>query len=1049
MTYDIPPPLQHKEKIIFGLTFSQLAYALPTFLLAFFIIFKLPLPIEISGAIALLPVSLAGFLMFFDGKKRITDLTRHLRNQEAEVNSDTLKQIIDIKKVENDLVQTSKSRLSILEIIPLNFMIKTEEEKASIISSFQKFLNSLSFPIQIHISSNIIDLKGHFNYLEKQTERYPELFNSYKEFIKSSIEDNNIKNRQFYIIIKEKDNLEIQTKVCEEKLRSLGLKVRRLNTKQLTRLFSEYVANKEEKELKENEVVENSTHFLLSPKKIAFYHDFFIVNNKHCKVLTVTGYPHSVEMGFLDKIISSGEDYDISLHIEPFPIETTMIQLNRELQKQQSDLYVDSKKGILNPSLDIKYKSTRSVLEDLQKGKQKLFNVSLYIICKGSEEAKLQEVIKEILDSRPEKAQKLLPPPNLLETFSEEIKKKAKEEATLLTKKVKADLDGLMIQSKNPTFQMMPSYESMLPLARDSLEVKRNIHTTGLSAFFPFSSPFLDIEDDGVLLGLNKNRIPYIKNIFHLTNANGIILATSGAGKSYFTKLLISRQFMNGCDVIIIDPQGEYLAITEHYKGETITISKDSDTIINPLDLMGHEYLEKRLSLMDLFQIMFGDLTEVQKSILDKAVDLTYGRKGIHKKSWKEKNTPTMQDLYQTLKTLEKKAVHQERVTYRALLNRLGMYTDKGVFSFLNRQTNINFSKNFVCFNIGSMPKQVKPVIMYLVLDYVYMKMKESLKRKLLVIDEAWSLLQTAEESSYVFEIVKTCRKFNLGLLMITQDVADLVGSRAGHAVLANTSYTFLLRQKHAVISNVAKTFNLSQAEKEYLVTAEKGQGILILENEHQELEVIASPKEHELITTNPDEMIAKTEKKKGKVSEKEDINIELDIEQDVYLAKELSIEEQNFLVNNDYVLGNFHNLTDKHHQKHYVKKRLPESPLHTYYVDLIYQEIVKYTDKVVKKRTAEPDIIFTNKAGEEIAIEVETGMGLKKKKKEHDKKFLARKEEYSKKCYIFPVTTRLKSSYTRHQLPLFFRLQIIEFMQLQFSNKKNSIIVRKFNCTK
>ena len=459
---------------------------------------------------------------------------------------------------------------------------------------------------------------------------------------------------------------------------------------------------------------------------------------------------------------------------------------------------------------------------------------------------------------------------------------------------------------------------------------------------------------------------------------------------SYFTKLLLSRQFMNGCDIIIIDPQGEYLAITEHYKGETITISKDSDTIINPLDLMGHEYLEKRLSLMDLFQIMFGDLTEIQKAILDKAVDLTYGKKGINRDNWKAKTPPKMQDLYQTLKGLEGRCASQERVTYRALLNRLGMYCENGVFSFLNRDTDINFDNQFVCFNIGAMPKQVKPVVMYLVLDFVYMRMKNSLKRKLLVIDEAWAMLQTAEESSYVFEIVKTCRKYNLGLLMITQDVADLVASKAGHAVLANTSYTFLLRQKPAVISNVAKTFNLSQAEKDYLVTADKGQGVLILENEHQELEVIASPKEHQLITTNPDEMIRKGEKKKGKKKKQEDVKIKLDIEQDVHTAWNKNVEEKVFLANNGYQLGSYHNLEKSKQKEYFVKDRPPQGYLHTYYVDLIYQEIRKYTKKVEKSSTQNPDIVFTNKVGEEIVIEVETGIDVKykNKKKYHNEKF-------------------------------------------------------------
>ncbi len=279
-----------------------------------------------------------------------------------------------------------------------------------------------------------------------------------------------------------------------------------------------------------------------------------------------------------------------------------------------------------------------------------------------------------------------------------------------------------------------------------------------------------------------------------------------------------------------------------------------------------------------------------------------------------------MEDLHQVLTNLERKCASQEKVTYRALLNRLRMYTDKGVFSFLNKETNINFTNNFVCFNIGSMPKQVKPVIMYLVLDYVYMRMKNSLKRKILVIDEAWSLLQTAEESSYIFEIVKTCRKFNLGLLMITQDVADLVNSKAGHAVLANTSYTFLLRQKPAVITNIIKTFNLSNHEKEYLISAEKGQGILILENEHQELQVIASSKEHELITTNPDEI--NNQNKPQEQPKKPDTNITLDLNKGFYLIEGLTLEEQNFLNNNDYKAGNFHGLKKDQPKLYFVKNR-------------------------------------------------------------------------------------------------------------------------------
>lgn len=1011
MSYDIPPPLQHKERIIFGLTFIQLAYAFPTLLLIVLIILKTPLPIEVSGIISMLLIALAVFFMFFDGLNKVKNWYNYLRNPEVEVLSEKLKEIVDIQKIEKTTVHQANNKLAILEIIPMNFMLKTEEEQEGIIVGFQKFLNSLDFPIQIHVTSNPIHLNKHFHYLtntikekevkEKEKEKLQSLQNSYVDFIKESITENNIQNRNFYIIIKEKDDLEMQVKICTDKLQSLGVKVKQLGMKEIVAFFEAYISGGKKKKLKKEEV-KDVAHFTYSPEKVHFFPDYFTIDERFCKVLAVNGYPHSVEMGFLDKIISSGEKYDISVHIEPFPIETTMVQLNRELQKQQSDLYVDSKKGILNPSLDIKFKSTKKVLEDLQKGRQKLFNVSLYIMCKGE----------------------------------------TKEEVELLAKQVKADLDALMIQSKIPLFQMMEAYASLLPLANNKLKLNRNIHTEGLAAFFPFSSPFLDIENDGILLGLNKNKIPYIKNIFHLANANGIILATSGSGKSYFTKLLLSRQFLNGCDVIIIDPQGEYLAITNHYNGECITISKNSKTIINPLDLMGHDYLEKRLSLMDLFQIMFGDLNELQKSILDRAVDMTYEDKGINKKDFESSEPPVLSDLYAMLLKLASSVPKQEEVTYRALLNRLLMYTEKGVFGFLDRQTQINFDNKFVCFNIGSMPKQVKPVVMYLVLDYVYMKMKDTQGRKLLVIDESWSLLQTAEESSYIFEIVKTCRKYNLGLLMITQDVADLVGSKAGHAVLANTSYTFLLRQKPAVMSNISRTFNLSQAEKDFLVSASLGTGILILENEHQEIEVIASPEEHKLITTNPDEMIKLSEQKTPKEPKvkKESESANLDLTKIVFPAKGLTTLQVNVLNNHGYMMKKGYDLRSGPHT-HYVKERHPESLEHTLSVGVILEEIKKHTKKVWAYQTKKPDIIFKNKNGQEIVLEIETGKELKKHRDRTDKKFADAKKKYRDRVYIVLTDKDMRNSYAKYKITTLLKSDMLEFIRLQFSGKMNADI--------
>src|SRR3990167_8700951 len=418
-------------------------------------------------------------------------------------------------------------------------------------------------------------------------------------------------------------------------------------------------------------------------------------------------------------------------------------------------------------------------------------------------------------------------------------------------------------------FKMLQGYKSIVPVSEDALSIRRNITTYSLSAFFPFTSPFLQLDNTGVWLGLNRNNIPIIRDIFKLSNSNGIILASSGSGKSYFAKLLIARYLLNGTKVMVVDPQGEYKNLVNVFNGELIELSRTSKTMINPLDLMGHDYSEKRLSLMDLMPVMLGELTEPQKSFIDRALTEAYQRKGINEdpSTW-DNEPPILADILEILKSYEKKAITLEKTTIRSLINRLSMYVE-GVFSFMNRHTNINFQNNFVCFDIGNMPKQVKPVMMFLILDYVYMKMKSSLDRKLLVIDEAWSLLSRTEDASYIFEIVKTCRKFNLGLLLINQEVEGMLNSEAGKSVLANSSYTLLMRQKPAVIKDIDEVFNLSKVEKHALLTASVGEGLLLIDDEHSEIKVVASEEEHKLITKNADELLknSKSVKLKDKKS--------------------------------------------------------------------------------------------------------------------------------------------------------------------------------------
>jgi|SRR3989344_3372881 len=468
--------------------------------------------------------------------------------------------------------EEKRRRISVLRIKPINFSILNAKEQEAIIAVFQKFLNALDFPLQILVTTTDLELEEYFNTLALKVKEtiqktkkdiYQEHFDSYKEYLTKIVLENKVMNRNFYIIIQEDyaSDLEIQTQVIQEKLDALEIKNTRLTNKELLDfLIAFFKNNLEDKEPETTITKEFLLHYLIAPKEIKNYKDYLKVNNSFQRIITAHGYPRAVEPGFLDKIITLKGNFDISLHIEPFSLENTMIMLNKQLQKQRADLYATNLKQGINPSLEIQYQDTKSVLENLQKGYEKLFNISLYINCKAD----------------------------------------SLEELNLLTKKVQAELNSLLILPKVPYFRMAQGLKSVMPFAMDELKLKRNITTKPLSAFFPFTSQFLYIDTTGIWLGLNKNNIPIIRDVFSFTNPNGMILATSGSGKSFFSKLFIARQLLNGTKVMIIDPQTEYTKLTEKFHGQVINISRTSKTIINPLDLMGHDYAEKRLSLREL-----------------------------------------------------------------------------------------------------------------------------------------------------------------------------------------------------------------------------------------------------------------------------------------------------------------------------------------------------------------------------------------------------------------------------------------------------------------
>jgi len=1001
------------------------------------IFFKSHVNIYLKSVIVIVLCCCAVAFMFFNARRFIIDFWAWFRFRKAVNGSPKLERFIGIKDVKDSLIVTDGNKIAVLRVEPINFTIKGEQEKESILMAFQKFLNSIDFPVQVLMTTDTLEVDSYLLSLKERVEEvtehtknklYPELFDKYSQHLKKTVAKKGIMDRNFYLIIPEAKDISIQVEICKKKLEDLNLKVERLNDEKLKLLlnkcfrgskvyilpvpvsqnitksffkrlnsFLERRKNKKSKIknfLRINKALNKiiavnkrltssllrrfarkkypSMLLHISPRRVENSLDCLKVNDSFNRIVVAGGYPRLVEAGFLDKIVSASGDFDLSLHVVPYSIETMMVLLNKELQKQKADLYAAELKGSINPSLEIQYQDTRRVLDELQKGRDKLFNISLYVNCRAEN----------------------------------------REELNLLSRKVEAELNSLLIIPKLPRFRMAQAFKSCTPLGMDVLKTSRNITTYSLSAFFPFTSPFFQVDNTGVWLGLNKNNIPVIRDIFKLSNPNGLILAQSGGGKSFFSKLLIARYLLNGVKVMVIDPQGEYKGLIKQFNGQRVDLSRTSETMINPLDLMGHDYTEKRLSLMDLMQVMLGELTEPQKSFIDKALTRAYEEKGISNDptSW-DNEPPVLGNVLKILEVMEKRAIVLEKSTIRSLINRLSMYVD-GVFSFMNRHTNINFDNQFVCFDIGEMPKQVKPVTMFLVLDYVYMKMRQNLERKLLVIDEAWSLLSRTEDATYIFEIVKTCRKFNLGLLLINQEVEGMLTSEAGKSVLANSAYTFLMRQKPAVIEQIQETFHLSPTERNHLLSASVGEGILLMEDEHTELKVIASEEEYNIITTKPDELIKQEPTKTAIKTEQKKVIIRVDPEKGFYRKKDLTQGEIDFLTRKEYVISNHYPIGGTRQEEYLIKNCTREGEDHFFLVREVEEYLRRFTGEVKVFETAKPDIVFKTPKGKEFAIEVETGSELDRRKDRLQKKVDTLKKNYGNRWFFLLTDSSYSYAY-------------------------------------
>ena len=566
-----------------------------------------------------------------------------------------------------------------------------------------------------------------------------------------------------------------------------------------------------------------SVQDIIAPGAIEVDFDFLKIGNKYFRTLFVAGYPRFVTADWLGPLINFDHSLDIAMYIYPVEGKSVLDNLRRKIAEMEAEIQTDVERGrLIDPSTQAKLEDARTLQEQLVKGAERFFQFGLYITIPADSLEELNKVSKEVVST----------------------------------------LGSLLIIAKHATLQMEDGFKTTIPTCVDKLMITRNMDTTSLATTFPFTSSELT-SNEGVLYGINEhNDSLIIFDRFTLENANSVIFAKSGAGKSYLVKLEALRSLMFGTEIIVIDPESEYKMLTEAVGGEYISFGFQSRAKINPFDLSAvyeegeNELGLKIISLHSLFKVIMGQLNTSQEALLDRALVLTYKMKGITNDPATQKNEPPlMEDLYKALMGMEEPDA-------RNLADRIEKFVKGSFVGIFDQQSNVDIKNPFTVFSIKELEEALRPIAMFIILDYIWTKIKRDMKKRILVVDEAWYLMKYPDSANFIYSIAKRARKYYLGLTTITQDVEDFLGSDYGKAILTNSSIQILMKQSPAAIDKVAQVFYLSEGEKQLLLAADIGEGIFFAGPNHVAIRVVASPDEHQLITTQPAELLAMQKRK-------------------------------------------------------------------------------------------------------------------------------------------------------------------------------------------
>lgn len=574
----------------------------------------------------------------------------------------------------------------------------------------------------------------------------------------------------------------------------------------------------------------------IAPSSIEFQSGFFRIGTRYARTFYVYGYPRQIFTGWLSSMVNLDEVIDLSMFIYPVESQVVLENLRKKVTQLEAGLQIDAEKGrIRDPAKQAAIVDAEEMRDKLQVGEERFFRLGLYFtIYAGSQ-----------------------------------------DELDFVTHKVESLLGQQLVYSKPASAQQEQGLNSTIPQFMDKLQIRRNMNTGALSTTFPFTSADLS-QDNGIMYGINMhNSGLVIFDRFGLENGNSVVFAKSGAGKSFAVKLEALRSLMFGTEIFVIDPENEYQRMADAVGGAYVRLSLNSNTRINPFDLPqvvdndeADDALRSNLiTLHGLLRLMMGGaqaqmanagqvgaimpaLSPVEESDLDAALIETYARAGITSDPLTHQSpAPTIADLYDVL-------LHMGG-TGPQLAQRLRKYTTGTFAGIFSQQSNININNPMVVFNIRDLEDELRPVAMYIVLNYIWNKTKSDKRRRILVVDEAWQLMKYEDSANFLFSLAKRARKYNLGITTITQDVEDFMGSRMGRAIVANASMQLLLKQSTSAVDVLSEVFKLTSEEKKRLSQFPVGQGLFFAGQNHVHIQIIASPTEQGLITTNPAQVAA------------------------------------------------------------------------------------------------------------------------------------------------------------------------------------------------